>query len=146
MREARDPMRFFGLYPFRVDVGVGEHPGELHERNHRKPLRIEGICSVGMQQANDARLTVIDRHEENRTYTPKNRLDDRRSGCVKQASRTLEHRMLQIGAHELPSATDRNIDLGRGGHKVLGGERIHEDARKRMIGRDGKDGGHSLPR
>ena len=44
MREARDPMRFFGLYPFRVDVGVGEHPGELHERNHGKTrMRLDQV-------------------------------------------------------------------------------------------------------
>jgi hypothetical protein len=47
------------LYPFRCDVGVREHPRELHERNHGEPLGIEGIHCVRVQQANYPHLAVV---------------------------------------------------------------------------------------
>jgi hypothetical protein len=47
------------LYPFCRDVGVREHPREIHVRNHGEPLRIEGIRCVRVQQANYPHLAVI---------------------------------------------------------------------------------------
>jgi hypothetical protein len=57
--EGRYPMPIIRLYPFRCDVGVREHPRELHERNHGEPLGIEGVRCVRVQQANYPHLAVI---------------------------------------------------------------------------------------
>jgi hypothetical protein len=56
--DARKPMPFARLYPFRRDVSVREHPKKLHERSEEQ-LGVEGIRCVRVQQANYPHLAVI---------------------------------------------------------------------------------------
>jgi hypothetical protein len=67
-------MPFIRLYPFRCDVGVREYPRELHKRNHGKPLGIEGIRCVRVQQANYPHLALVGSNQENGSNAPQRTL------------------------------------------------------------------------